>query len=121
MKIRGDMSVVSQGPDTDHALLAAFLEATSRIDRRALQRSVVLSEAPKIINAKAVNAKAVNLEAHPTPLEASPTPCEANATSLEAHLASLEANPASLEVELVSNPKARVAPFIFRRANLVKA
>ena len=102
MKIRGDSSAVSKGPNRDHALLAAFLDATNRIDRRALQRTVVLSEAPN-----AVNLDAVNLEALP-PLEALPTPLEANPASLQAHPASTAA-------------KSLVAPYTFRRANLVKA
>ena len=102
MKIRSDSSAVSRGPGRDHALLAAFLDATNRIDRRALQRTVVLSEAPN-----AVNLEAVNLEALP-PLEALPTPLEANPAPLQAHPASTAA-------------KSLVAPYTFRRANLVKA
>ena len=74
MKIRSDMSAVGKGPERDLALLAAFLEATDKIDRRALQRRVALSEAPE----------AVNLEAYATSLEAQPTALEANPTSLEA-------------------------------------
>ena len=103
MKIRGDSSAVSKGPDRDYALLAAFLDATNRIDRRALQRTVVLSEAPQL-----VDLESVNLEAQPISLEASPTLLEADPASLEAHPAS----PA---------PKSLVAPYTFRRANLVRA
>ena len=102
MKIRSDSSAVSKGPNRDHALLAAFLDATNRIDRRALQRTAVLGEA-----SNAVNLEAVNLEALP-PLEALPTPLEANPASLQAHPASTAA-------------KSPVAPYTFRRANLVKA
>jgi hypothetical protein len=91
MKIRGDMSAVSKGPDRDLALLAAFLEATDKIDRRALQRRVALSEVPE----------AVNLEAQPTSLEANPT--------------SLKTHPIAMA------PKSHVASFTFRRANLVRA
>lgn len=110
MKIRGDSSAVGKGPDRDRALLAAFLDATSRIDRRALQRTVVLSEAPK-----PVNLELVNLEALPTPLEALSSPLQAYPTSIEAEPASLEAHPMS------PTPKSLVAPYTFRRANLVKA
>jgi hypothetical protein len=106
MKIRSDSSAVSKGPGRDHALLAAFLDATNRIDRRALQRTVVLSEAPNAVKLEAVNLEAVNLEALP-PLEALPTPLEANPASLQAHPASTAA-------------KSLVAPYTFRRANLVK-
>lgn len=110
MKIRGNTSAVRESPDRDHALLAAFLEATDRLDRRALQRSAPLSETPK-----AVNLEPVNLEANPTSFDASQT-------SLEMHPALLEAEPTSLEAHLTSTaPKARITPFIFRRANLVRA
>ena len=91
MKIRSDMSAVGKGPERDLALLAAFLEATDKIDRRALQRRVALSEA----------TEAVNLEARPAPLEVNPTSLQVEATSMA--------------------PKSHMAPFIFRRANLVKA
>jgi hypothetical protein len=103
MKIRGDSSAVSKGPDWDHALLAAFLDATSRIDRRALQKTIALSEAPK-----AVDLEPVNLEAQPISFEADPV-------SLEASLTLLEVQPTS------TVPKSQIAPFTFRRANLVKA
>jgi hypothetical protein len=110
MKIRGDSSAVSKGPGRDHALLAAFLDATSRIDRRALQKTIVLSEVPK-----AVDLEPVNLEAQPISFEADPVLLEAQPALLEAGLTLLEAQPAS------TAPKSQIAPFIFRRANLVKA
>jgi hypothetical protein len=115
MKIRGDSSAVSKGPDRDHALLAAFLDATSRIDRRALQKTVVLSKAPKAVNLEAVNLEAVNLEAEPMSFEADPVSLEAQPALLEANLRLLEVQPTS------TAPKSQVAPFTFRRANLVKA
>jgi hypothetical protein len=115
MKIRGDSSAVSKGPDRDHALLAAFLDATSRIDRRALQKTVVLSEAPEPVNLEAVNLEAVNLEAEPMSFEADPVSLEAQPALLEANLRLLEVQPTS------TAPKSQVAPFTFRRANLVKA
>jgi hypothetical protein len=110
MKIRGDSSAVSKGPDRDHALLAAFLDATSRIDRRALQKTIVLSEAPK-----AVNLEPVNLEAQPMSFEADPVSLEAEPALLEVNLKLLEVQPTS------TAPKSQIAPFTFRRANLVKA
>ncbi len=109
MKNRGDTSAVSKGPDRDHALLAAFLEATSRLDRRALQRPISLIEAPREA------PKPVNLEADPSSFEASPT-------LLEGHPALLEVEPTSLQAQLIPTaPKTNVASFIFRRANLVRA
>jgi hypothetical protein len=110
MKIRGDSSAVSKGPDRDHALLAAFLDATSRIDRRALQKTIVLSEAPK-----AVDLEPVNLEAQPMSFEADPVSLVIQPALPEASLTLLEARPASMA------PKSQIAPFTFRRANLVKA
>jgi hypothetical protein len=106
MKVRGDSNVVSRGSDRDHALLAAFLDATNRIDRRALQRAIVLSEPPEAVNSEPADLEPVNLE--PVNLEALPTPLEANPAPLKAHPAS-------------TAPKSIVAPYTFRRANLVKA
>jgi hypothetical protein len=126
MKIRGDINAVSEGPDGGHALLAAFLEATGKIDRRALHKRVALSEAPI----------AVNLEALPAPLEANPTLPEVDPALVEAALAALdavptlleesptaaEANPTLLEASPPSTaPKSEIARFAFRRANLVRA
>jgi hypothetical protein len=42
MKIRDNMSAVIEGLQKDHALLAAFLEATDKIDWRALHKQVVM-------------------------------------------------------------------------------
>ena len=106
MKIRGDASAVSKGPDTEHALLAAFLEATNRIDGRVLQRTVALSGAPKLVTLEPVDLQPVSLE--PVNLEALPTPHEANPASPEAHPAP-------------TAPKSLVASYTFRRANVVKA
>jgi hypothetical protein len=116
MKIRGDSSTVSKGPDRDHALLAAFLDATSRIDRRALQKTIVLSEVPEVVNLQPpANLEPVNLEAQPISFEADPVSLEAQPALLEASLTLLEVQPTS------TAPKSRIAPFTFRRANLVKA
>ena len=120
MKIRGDSSAVSRGPVRHHALLAAFLDATSRIDRRALQKTIVLSEAPNAVNLEPVNLEAPNLE--PVNLEAQPISFEANPVLLEAQPVLPEASLTLLEVHPTSTaPKSQIAPFTFRRANLVKA
>jgi hypothetical protein len=47
MKIRDNMSAVIEGLQKDHGLLAAYLEATDKIDWRALHKRVVIGEAPK--------------------------------------------------------------------------
>jgi hypothetical protein len=47
MRNRDDMSAVIEGLQRDHALLAAFLEATDKIDWRALRRPVAIAPAPK--------------------------------------------------------------------------
>ncbi|MBV9456838.1 MAG: hypothetical protein JO141_04890 [Bradyrhizobium sp.] len=109
MKIRGNMSTVGEGPDKDHPLLAAFLEATSRIDRRAVQRSVALPEA------------SIGVDPEPDNLEAAPTSFEADPASQEADARPLEAAPTSLETSTDANVGVAVAPFTFRRANLVRA
>jgi len=44
MKIRDNMSTVIAGLQKDHFLLAAFLEATDKIDWRALHKQVVIRE-----------------------------------------------------------------------------
>ena len=47
MKTRDNMSAVIEGLQRDHGLLAAYLEATDRIDWRALHKRVVIGEPPK--------------------------------------------------------------------------
>jgi hypothetical protein len=85
------------------------LDATSRIDRRALQKTIVLSEVPEVVNLQPpANLEPVNLEAQPISFESDPA-------FLEASLTLLEVQPTS------TAPKSRIAPFTFRRANLVKA
>lgn len=119
MKIRGDASAVSKGPDTEHALLAAFLEATNRIDGRVLQRTLALSGAPKLIDLEPVDLGYVNLEpVNPEPVNLEPVnlePVNLEALPHEANPASPEAPPAP------TPPKSLVTPYTFRRANLVKA
>ncbi len=53
MKIRDNMSAVIECLQKDHGLLAAYLEATDRIDWRALNKRVSLGETPKPVNAGA--------------------------------------------------------------------
>jgi hypothetical protein len=56
MKIRDNMSAVIEGLQKDHGLLAAYLEATDKIDWRALHKSVLIGEAPKPVNVEAHQA-----------------------------------------------------------------
>jgi len=53
MKTRHNMSAVIEGLQRDHGLLAAYLEATNRIDWRTLHRRVVIGEPPKPSNVEA--------------------------------------------------------------------
>ena len=78
MKNRADMNGVTEGLHSEQVLLAAFLEATDKIDWRALQKRVPIGEMPEPIN----------MDTH-------------QPTSI------ISASP--------------VAPFSFRRANLVRA
>ena len=82
MKTRDNMSAVIEGLQRDHGLLAAYLEATGKIDWRALHKRVVIGETPT----------PVNVEAH-------------------------QASTAPQFAEVV----APMSPFVFRRANLVRA
>jgi len=56
MKTRDNMSAVIEGLQRDHGLLAAYLEATDRIDWRTLHRRVVIGEPPKPSNVEAHQA-----------------------------------------------------------------
>jgi hypothetical protein len=47
MKTRDKMSAVIGGLHGEHGLLAAYLEATDKIDWRALHKRVVIAETPK--------------------------------------------------------------------------
>lgn len=58
MKIRDNMSEVIAGLQKDHGLLAAFLEATDKIDWRALNKQVVISRPPEPAN---VEAQAISI------------------------------------------------------------
>jgi hypothetical protein len=48
MKIRDNMSVVIEGLQRDHGLLAAYLETTDKIDWRALRKRVAITETPAL-------------------------------------------------------------------------
>ena len=56
MKTRGDIRAVIEGLQSERALLAAFLEATDRIDWRALNQRVVIGETPTRVNLEAREA-----------------------------------------------------------------
>jgi hypothetical protein len=92
MKIRGEMSAVIEGLHKEHGLLAAFLEATDKIDWRSLHKQVPIAEAATPVNLEA--GLAVSLEALPAPLDVLPA----------SHA-----------------PKTPITRFAFRRANLVRA
>jgi hypothetical protein len=53
MKSRDSMNAVIEGLQNDHGLLAAYLEATDKIDWRALHKRVAIGEAPKPANVEA--------------------------------------------------------------------
>jgi hypothetical protein len=59
MKIRDNMSAVIEGLQKDHGLLAAYLEATDKIDWRALHKRVLIGEAPKPADVEAHQASTV--------------------------------------------------------------
>jgi hypothetical protein len=46
------MSAVIEGLQRDHGLLAAYLEATDRIDWRALRKRVAISETPALSSSR---------------------------------------------------------------------
>jgi hypothetical protein len=56
MKNRDDMSAVIEALHKDHRLLAAFLEATDKIDWRPLHRQVAICETPKPVNLETFEA-----------------------------------------------------------------
>jgi hypothetical protein len=56
MKIRDNMRAVIEDLQKDHGLLAACLEATDKIDWRALHKRVLIGEAPKPANVEAHQA-----------------------------------------------------------------
>ena len=58
MKTRDNMRAVIDGLQRKHGLLAAYLEATDKIDWQALHKRVVIGEAPKPANVEAHQASA---------------------------------------------------------------
>ncbi|MBV8917092.1 hypothetical protein [Bradyrhizobium sp.] len=56
MKIRDNMSAVIEGLQKDHGLLAAYLEATDKIDWRALQKRVLIGETSRPADVEAHQA-----------------------------------------------------------------
>jgi hypothetical protein len=58
MKTRDNMSAVIEGLQREHGLLAAYLEATDKIDWRALNKRVVIAETPKPVNVEAQQVSA---------------------------------------------------------------
>ena len=50
MMKRDDMSAVIEGLQKEQGLLAAFLEATHKVDWRALHKPVPIRETPKPVN-----------------------------------------------------------------------
>jgi len=53
MKTRDNMTAVIEGLQRKQGLLAAYLEATDKIDWRALHKQVVIDETPKPVNVEA--------------------------------------------------------------------
>jgi hypothetical protein len=53
MPNRDDMNAVIEGVRGEHGLLAAFLEATDKIDGRTLQRRAAIGEMPNAVNVEA--------------------------------------------------------------------
>jgi len=53
MKTRDNMSAVIEGLQRRHGLLAAYLEASDKIDWRALHKRLVIAETPKPVNVEA--------------------------------------------------------------------
>jgi hypothetical protein len=56
MKIRDNMSAAIKNLQKDYGLLAAYLEAIDKIDWRALDKRVLISEPPKPANVEAHHA-----------------------------------------------------------------
>jgi len=54
MKNRGNMSAMIDGLQREHGLLAAYLEATDKIGRRALHKPMAITETPKPVSVEAL-------------------------------------------------------------------
>jgi hypothetical protein len=94
MANRDETSAVMAGLEKHDVLLTAFLEATGKIDLRALRKRAATGEMPE----------PVNVEAQPVEVH-----------SVEAHLAS-----AIADTPQVDPPKPPALAFALRRANLVR-
>ena len=53
MRTRDNISAVIKSLKRDHGLLAAYLEATDKINWRALHNAVVIAETPEPLNVEA--------------------------------------------------------------------
>jgi hypothetical protein len=67
MKNRADMNGVIEGLQSEQVLLAAFLEATDKIDWRALQKRVAIGEMPEPINMEAHQQTSIAAETAVSP------------------------------------------------------
>jgi hypothetical protein len=56
MRTRDNISAVIKSLKRDHGLLAAYLEATDKIDWRAFDEPMVIGETPKSVNVEAGQA-----------------------------------------------------------------
>ena len=56
MRTRDNISAVIKSLKRDHGLLAAYLEATDKIDWPALDKPMVIGETPKSVNVEAGQA-----------------------------------------------------------------
>jgi hypothetical protein len=56
MTTRDNMRAVIEGLQREHGLLAAYLEATAKIDWHALQKQVPIGKAPTPIHVEAASA-----------------------------------------------------------------
>jgi hypothetical protein len=59
MTTRDNLGAVIEGLQREHGLLAAYLEATGKIDRRALHKRVAIAETPKPVNVEARQASSL--------------------------------------------------------------
>jgi hypothetical protein len=66
MKTRDNMRVVIDGLQRRHGLLADYLEATDKIDRRALHQRAVIAETPEVPSTSPFVFRRANLVPVPT-------------------------------------------------------
>jgi hypothetical protein len=58
MRTRDNMGAVIEGLQREHGLLAAYLEATDKIDWRALHKPVMIAETPEPVDVEAHHGSA---------------------------------------------------------------